>query len=253
MDYITNLRDIAAQLPKSQVFNARLNFMEHIVNALKQQKLPRYHFPQFELSEIEIERYLKQNFDLDQTKFDQTVNTLHQFDDQLSEFRTYLQVRFGYWATITDQLMDQWTELFPDNTYLELMAGNGYISRGFLDRGVKSICTDNLSWSGQSQTGHLPLTKVIQTDAVSALDQFGSEIDSVVLAWSPDHNEIDNELLQLIRQTELNFFVIGEKYGATNSHKFWDDADIVEDDRIDKLNEVYSQYDLVNDKIFLIR
>ncbi|AKP66596.1 hypothetical protein [Companilactobacillus ginsenosidimutans] len=252
MDYINNLREIVSTLPQPKVFNARINFMQHVVEALKAGELPKYRFPQFELTTKDIERYLQSNMILDQDKFQQMVDTLQLFDKQLSEFRTYLQSRFGYWATITQSLMKEWSLEFPDGSYLELMGGNGYITRGFNDNGIESVCTDNLSWSNQSQTGHQMMSKVEKMDALSALDIYGPEVNSVVLAWSPDRNEIDYEILQKIRKTNLNFFVIGEKYGATNSRRFWENAEEVNDERINRLNDVYSTYDLVHDKIFLI-
>jgi hypothetical protein len=253
MDYIDNLRTIASRLPQPQVFTARINYMQHVVEALKQGELPKYRFPQFELTNKEIERYLQINMNLDQEDFENLTATLQEFDKQLAEFRTYLQSRFGYWATITKSLMDQWSKEFPDGSYLELMAGNGYISKGLRDNNIPVICTDNLSWSKQSQTGYTTLTNVEKIDALAAIDFYRGQYDSVILAWSPDRNEIDYDILQKIREINCNFFVVGEKYGATNSKKFWDNAKIVKDERIDRLNEVYSTYDLVHDKIFLIR
>lgn len=253
LDYIDDLKKIAVRLPQSQVFNARIKFMQHVIEALEQKQLPKYRFIPFELTEQQITKYLANNVDPDIDDFDAVISDLEQFDKKLADFRTFLQDQFGYWATITEELMGEWANLFPQETYLELMAGNGYISKGFIDQGISSICTDDLSWSNESPTGNEQLTKVQQFDALSAIDHFSDQVTSVVLAWSPDKNEIDTQILEKIRQTDLNFFVIGEPFGATNSHKFWDSVEYVADPRIDKLNEKYPQYDLVNDKIFLIK
>ncbi|MFD1471260.1 hypothetical protein [Companilactobacillus mishanensis] len=253
MDYIENLRQIVSTLPQPKVFTARINFMQHVCDALKSGNLPKYRFPTFELSESEIKNYLRSNMTDDESKFQQMVETLQNFDKQLGEFRTYLQVRFGYWATITDNLMDSWVKLFPDRKYLELMAGNGYISKGLRNRNMSVVCTDNLSWSAQSKTGETLITDIEQLDALSAIKKYHDQVDSVVLAWSPDRDEIDFEILKEIRKFNLEFFVIGEEYGATNSKKFWDSINVIKNPEIDELNQVYSQYDLVNDKIFLIQ
>lgn len=253
MNYIDNLRDLAAKLPNGKTFNARINFMQHIVEALQQQELPKHRFPQFELTQSDIESNLENYYLVDPINFQSYSDILEEFDHQLSEFRTVLQNEFGYWATITADLMDDWSTLFPNFKYLEIMAGNGYVSKGFRQNNISSICTDNLSWSKQSPTGHVPVTSIERLDAIAALKKYNQQVDAVVLAWSPDREEIDYEILQYIRQTNLYFFVIGEKYGATNSKKFWDAAAVVNNDRVQQLNKVYSNYDLVHDKIFLIK
>lgn len=253
LDYIAQLKEIANRLPQSQVFNARINFMQHIIDALGSGDLPRHRFIHFELQEDQITRYLANNVDPQNNDLEQILSDLELLNKKMADFRTYLQDKFGYWATITEDLMKTWSELFPNETYLELMAGNGYLSKGFIEQGIKSIATDDLSWSTESPTGKEQLTKVAQFDALSAIEHFKDEVTSVVLAWSPDKNDIDTKILQQIRQTDLHFFVIGERYGATNSHKFWDSAEFVNDNRIDELNQKYPQYDLVNDKIFLIK
>lgn len=253
MSYLKNLRELASRLPNSSIFNARLNFMHHIDEALSKGELPKHQFIQFELTSEQIERYLQNNVDFDGDEFETVVTQLQEFDTKLGDFRSYLQNSYGYWATVTQPLMSTWSKLFPNEKYLELMAGNGYISKGFRDNGIKSICTDNLSWSKQSPTGNKKITDVEQIDALDAIDKYQTQVDAIVLAWSPDREEIDFEILEKIRKTELKFFLIGEKYGATNSKKFWDHAKIISDQRIDELNQVYPQYDLVHDKIFLIQ
>lgn len=251
--YIGKLRDEIADLPNGSRFKARIDFMEHVCQALLNKELPKHPFPHFQLSEKELASYLNGLTGLDQSQFEFVVAKLQDFDHDLREFRTYLQVRFGYWATITDDLMFEWAKLFPDEKYLELMAGNGYISYGLKNNDVESICTDDLSWSKQSQTGLNTLTEVENLDAIAALERYSKTVSAVILAWSPDREEIDCDILKLVRKANLKLFLIGEKNGATNSHKFWDEAKFVDDPRIDSLNKVYRQYDLVDDKIYLVK
>lgn len=252
-NYIDGLYEEASQLPNGKRFKARIDFMNHICQALSNDELPKYHFPTFQLSEKDFRSILADNMDLNEQNFQDLVKKLEKFDHDLREFRTYLQVRFGYWATITQDLMQKWVELFPNKKYLEIMAGNGYISKGFQDLGVTSICTDNQSWSNQSRTGIDTLVKVERFDALDAIDEYALEVDAVVLAWSPDRVEIDYDILQKTKKLGLDLFVIGEKYGATNSKKFWDNASFVDNQEITDLNKLYSQYDLVHDKIYLVK
>ena len=253
MNYIDGLRQDTAQLPNGMVFNARIKFMERICLALLDKKLPRYHFPQLQLSEDEIKAYMENNIQLDEIEYQAMSAHLEEFDHDLGEFRTYLQTRFGYWATITQDFVEQFPELFPNQVFLELMAGNGYLSKSLRDLGVKSYCTDDLSWAKHDQTGNQRVTEVESLDALAALEKYGTNVDTVLLAWSPDREDIDYRVLQKVRELGVNFLVIGEKYGATNSKEFWGNAKLVDDPRIDELNKYYSRYDLVHDQVYLVK
>ncbi|WP_125763860.1 hypothetical protein [Companilactobacillus hulinensis] len=253
MTYIENLRADTKKLPNGKVFNARINFMEHACEALSNNELPKYHFPQFQLSEKEITSYLENNISLDEIEFQAMSADLNTFDHDLGEFRTYLQTRFGYWATITKDFMKEWADDFGDAKYLEVMAGNGYISKELQALGRSSICTDNKSWAKQSKTGHDTLVDIEGLDALSAIDKYHEQVDYVILAWSPDRDVVDYDILQKIREYGLMLIVIGEKYGATNSKKFWDNSEFVDYGPIDKLNSIYSSYDLVHDKVYLVK
>ncbi|APX72801.1 hypothetical protein M5C72_06770 [Companilactobacillus allii] len=253
MTYIENLRSDADKLPNGKVFSARINFMEHICEALSNNELPKYHFPQFQFTKKEITYYMEHNISLDEIEFQSMSADLNNFDHDLGEFRTYLQTRFGYWATITKDFMKVWSDSFGDAKYLEVMAGNGYISKELQELGKTSICTDNKSWAKQSKTGHDSLIDVERLDALSAIDKYHDQVDYVILAWSPDRDEVDCDILKKIREYGLMLIVIGEKYGATNSKKFWDNAEFVDYEAIDELNKIYSRYDLVHDEVYLVK
>lgn len=253
MNYIDGLRQDTAVLPNGMSFNARIKFMEHICVALNNDELPKYHFPRLELSEEEITSFLKDNTQLDETKFNELSANLEKFDHDLGEFRSYLQTRFGYWATITQDFVQALKNEFPEQRFLELMAGNGYLSKGLRDLDVETYCTDDLSWSKYNQTGNLKLTEVESLDALSALEKYGTKVDNVVIAWSPDREDIDYKILQAVRKLSVNLLVIGEKYGATDSKEFWDDATLVDDPRIERINQKYSRYDIVHDQLYLVK
>lgn len=253
MNYIDGLRADTAVLPNGMVFNARIKFMERICQALANNQLPKYHFPQFQLTEKEITSYMESNVNLDEVEFQAMSAHLEKFDHDLGEFRTYLQTRFGYWATITQDFTAAIKTNFPNQSFLELMAGNGYLSKGLRDIGVETYCTDDLSWAKYNQTGNLALTEIESLDALSALEKYGNQVDNVIVAWSPDREDIDYKVLQKIRQLNVNFLLIGEKNGATDSKEFWEAAKLVEDPRIDKINQSYSHYDLVQDQLYLVK
>jgi hypothetical protein len=253
MNYIDGLRLDTSVLPNGMSFNARIKFMERICLALSNNELPKYHFPQLELSEEEIASFLEDNTNLDETSFKELSVNLEKFDHDLGEFRSYLQTRFGYWATITQDFVQAIKKEFPNQSFLELMAGNGYLSKGLRDLDVETYCTDDLSWSKYNQTGNLKMTEVESLDALSALQKYGVGVDNVLIAWSPDREDIDLKILQAVRKLPVNLLVIGEKYGATDSKEFWDEAILVDDPRIDRINQFYSHYDIVHDQLYLVK
>ncbi|PMD70739.1 hypothetical protein [Companilactobacillus nuruki] len=253
MNYIDGLRMDTNNLPNGMVFNARIKFMERVCEVLSNNELPKYHFPQIQLSEKEITAFMEQNIQLNEIEFQTMSAHLEKFDRNLGDFRSYLQTRFGYWATITQDFVASLVEEFPKQSFLELMAGNGYLSKGLRDLGVDTYCTDDLSWAKYNQTGNLKMTSIESLDALSALEKYGSHVDNVILAWSPDREDIDLKILKKIRQMNVNFLIIGEKYGATNSKEFWDAAELIDDPRIEKINQSYSHYDLVHDQLYLVK
>lgn len=252
MNYIDGLKEDINALPNGMVFNARIRLMDRICQSLKNDELPKYHFPQFQLTEQQITDYLESNINVDEIEFQTISAHLEKFDHDLREFRSYLQTRFGYWATITQDFVKALTDEFPEQSFLELMAGNGYISKGLRDLNVETYCTDNLSWSKYNQTGNQRITEVESLDAISALEKYGPQVDNVILAWSPDREDIDFQILEKIREMDVNFLVIGERYGATDSKEFWDAAKLVDDERINVVNKSYSRYDLVHDQLYLV-
>lgn len=253
MDYIEILKSDLAVLPNGNMFNLKVKLIERIVASLENKQLPKYHFPKLQLSESEITSIMQKNMFLSAPEFEEMSNNLGKFDHDLGELRTFLQQEFGYWATITQDFVEQLVIDFPDQSFLELMAGNGYLSKGLRDLGVKTYCTDNLSWSKHDQTGNQLVTEVESLDAISALAKYGSQVDNVIIAWSPDREEIDLQILQKMRKMDANFLLIGEVDGATDSKEFWNEAKLVTDSRIKQINRVYSHYDLVHDQLYLVK
>lgn len=253
MDYINKLKQDVALLPNGMRFNVKIRFIERVFDSLSNHQLPKYHFPTLELSEDEITDCLRENMNIKEADFEALLKNLETFDHDLDELRTQLQNEFGYWATITQDFVKKLVTEFPKQSFLELMAGNGYLSKELRNLDVETYCTDDLSWANHNQTGRDLLTKVESMDALKALDEYGSKVDNVILAWSPDREDIDVKVLKRIRELDVNFLVIGEKYGATNSKEFWDQAKLIDDPRIERINQTYSHYDLVHDQLYLVK
>ncbi len=180
---------------------------------------------------------------------------LPKLDKALRNYRDYLEEKYGMWAYISAPFVKDLAEYIGKNSVLEIMAGNGYISKGLRNLGVKVYPTDSLTWTKENQTGKHQLLPIEQMDAISAIKKYASEVNYVIMSWSPDKDPIDQQVLQEIRKADnkqLKLIVIGEKNGATNSKKFWELAKFVDENQAKKLNVHHQPFDLIKDQVYLV-
>lgn len=189
------------------------------------------------------------------TAFKTAEKQVQRLDHLLRNFRDFVAQHFGIWALFTKAFLKRWQKLFPKQLYLEIMAGNGLLSAGLRQFGQQCMATDDLSWAQSSQTAGDLWTQVRHLDALSAIDQYGAYADALVMVWSQDQNPIDVAVLNHYRQHMAGkaFFVVGEKYGATNSPQFWDQARYMDSRSLKWLNQLYPRFDLIHDQVYLIQ
>ena len=128
------------------------------------------------------------------------------------------------------------------------MAGNAVISANLKN----TIATDNLDWQGQDNERPCPWTAVEKLDAVTAVRKYYSHVDNIIMAWAPDKSDVDWQVLQFLRQNHFqgNLIVVGEQNGATNSVKFWQDAQL---QLVEQLNQHHLSFDFINDQVWLVK
>ncbi|TPR18935.1 SAM-dependent methyltransferase [Apilactobacillus timberlakei] len=182
------------------------------------------------------------------------VDQLPILDKDLRSFRDYLEAEYGMWAYISASFTNGIAKYINGKKALEVMAGNGYISKGLRDAKADVICTDSMSWQKENETGHHLVTNIEKLDANAAFDKYKNEIDFVIMCWSPDGVDIDWQLLQKIREynKDIQLIVIGEKYGATDSKSFWDNAKIINSDIANELNTHHRPFDLIKDQLYFV-
>lgn len=216
-------------------------------NAITQQKLPQRQLPKLELP---LAAYALAA-DVPGGQLAELMTLNHMFGN----FRWYIAYHYGVWAYITEELIATWLREFPNRRYLELAAGNGVLSAGLRAAGAQVISTDAFSWVAENGTGKLPWTAVERASATRALWEYGDQVDAVILAWSPDKDVNDVHVLHTIREhfPNLEFFVIGDRFGITNSQTFWREAHIAANRQLLRLNQAFRAFDAVGDKIYLVK
>lgn len=236
----------------------------HVLEAnrlLQQGKLPQDLPPLLLPDDIQdtIFNQINQTYPIGDSRGDQLwnqyIDALPKLDRDLRNFRDYLEKQYGMWAYISAPFTKDIATFLNQQPALEVMAGNGYISKGLRDNGANVICTDSLAWQKENQTGHHLVTNVEKLDAITAFHKYEQQIKFVIMCWSPDGLPIDWELLQAIRQSDkdIQLIVIGEKHGATNSEKFWDNAQFMQNEQTQQLNQHHQQFDLIHDQLFIVQ
>lgn len=191
-------------------------------------------------------------------EWNQLSAALPKVDQLLRDFRDYIEDQYGMWAYISAPFLKDLADFIGNEPVLEVMAGNGYISKGLsrLHPSQKIITTDSKVWTKEAnnETGKHPVTTIEGLDAVAAFEKYANQVSYVIMAWSPDKLTLDWDLLQAMRANgqQISLICLGEKYGATGSKQFWDNAHYRHDAAIEKLNSHYRPFDLIHDQVYVV-
>lgn len=226
-------------------------------SGLLPQPLPRMILP----DDIQDTIFKKVNADYPKgdPKGDQLWNkyseALPKLDKLLRNYRDYLEETYGMWSYTNSSFTNALSKYLNGQPVLEVMAGNGYISKGLHNSNQYQTIytTDNQSWIKENETGKHPVTTVEKLNVLDAVKKYGKEVKYVIMSWAPDKGDQDWQLLQLIREEfpQLKLLVIGEKDGATNSKKFWNNAKLSQPDQLQTVNQYLRSFDLIDEQIYL--
>ncbi len=261
--YISELmhdRDLFDDFPEIKyLINNALESDRLLKNGLLPQPLPTLLLPD-DIQDT-IFKQVNQQYPKGDPRGDQLWNkysaALPKLDRALRNFRDYLEDTYGMWSYVNAPFAKALADYLNGAPVLEIMAGNGYISKGLRNNNANQqiYTTDSQAWVKENETGKHPVTKIEKLDAVSAIKKYGDQVDYVIMSWAPDKGETDWEVLQLLRQDypDIKFLVIGEKDGATNSKKFWQEAHLSQDEDLQKVNQQLHSFDLIDEQIYLAK
>lgn len=262
-DYITQMNQFLTLFKNfpsvKYLINNVLESDRLLKNGLLPQPLPHLILP--DNLQDQIYDYINEHYDLGDPKGDQLwnqfVDALPKLDRLLRNFRDYLEQTYGMWSYVNAPFVSDLSKYIARRNTLEVMAGNGYISSGLrnLNRGQTIFTTDNQAWRSENETGNHPVTQIEKLDALSAFEKYKSQIDFVIMSWSPDKLTIDWQLLQAIRDSKLDItlITIGEQNGATGSHEFWSNAHYIEQETATKLSTHLKTFDLIDEQVYLVK
>lgn len=257
---LLNYRDLFDDFPPIKyLINNALESDRLLKNGLLPQPLPRLLLPD-DIQDT-IFKTVNQQYPQGDPRGDALWNkyneALPKLDKALRNFRDYLEDTYGMWSYVNAPFAKALSNYLNGEPVLELMAGNGYISKGLRNNNPtqKIYTTDSQAWIKENETGKHPVTKIERLDAIDAVKKYGNKVKYVIMSWAPDKQETDWEVLQLIRQDypDVHFLVIGEKNGATDSKKFWQEARLSQDDKLKKVNQQLHSFDLIDEQIYTVK
>lgn len=189
--------------------------------------------------------------------WDQLSAGLPGLDHLLRNFRDYLEDEYGMWSYTNTGFVHALSDYLKGAPVLEVMAGNGYLSKGLRDlRPEQTIyTTDSKDWVKENETGKHPVTTIEQLSAIDAVDKYGQKVDYVLMSWAPDKGDGDIKLLKHLRLhfPNLKLLVIGEKNGATNSKEFWQEAKLSQPADLKAVSDRLKSFDLIDEQIYLAK
>ena len=247
MAYWTRLLQLAEKYQAISPLKKQIAAMTAWRLALANQQLPQHTLPWLGLTTPQIEQALL----LPGAK----LADLMALDHLLHNFRRYIAFHDGMWSFVHKDFFATWQQLYGRQRYLEVAAGNGYVSAGLRDQGNPTITTDAHTWVAENVTGRQPLIPVKTATANAALFLYAAQVDAVVMAWSPDKDPNDVRFLHIMQRyfPDKQLFVIGERYGATNSRLFWQEAVVVPDRRIFALNRALGHFDAIHERVYRLQ
>ena len=244
-NYFKSFQELTIKLPSE--INDKINLIRLATNSLRCGRYPSKPLPFLPLNETEITKIIELNFDVSDLE-----NQITQLDHLFIDFRSVVRENMGIYCILNEKLLD---ELLPilKSPILEIAAGNGFLSSRLSKRGFKITAVDNGNYQFETKH-HKKYFPVVKSDAVKYMNNHLVDFQTILLSWAPDNEFFDWEILQLIRKSRksVEFVIIGERNGKTNSSKFWQDAHFINLKKMIRLNQNFLDFDLYRDRIYMV-
>ena len=257
---LLNYRQTYANIPTIKgLLDAAISTIEALATGYLPPALPVMEIPEAVIEELQnyvLQKYPR-NEVLGNRLWQQLTEPLEVLDYQLRHLRDELITTFAMYGYVSSPLINTLDQELGEGSALELMAGKGYLTAGLraVNPARKVIATDTGEWVAQpDMTEQQTATTVETLDALAALVKYGAQVDYVLISWAPDTTEIDWAVLQYLREhaDELHcqLIVVGEREGATNSARFWAEADLTE---MVAINTANPSFDLIDERFYRVK
>lgn len=121
-------------------------------------------------------------------------------------FRSGVLRELKVFSNVTQSFAKSVKKELPDATFLDPLAGRGYLAKALQEEGLQVIATDNNSWGGADHLENL--------DALDSIEKYGDQVTHVIISWPPYDSPLGAEILKKAREKGLGILYIGEGEGG---------------------------------------
>lgn len=211
---------------------------------------------------IDVEK-VKEKLFVTLTKFDKFEipdsykEVVNGFDSiGISAYRNLFIEKQGF-ALLSHDWINKLVKYINNRKCLEVMARCGSLSKILKDKGVDIIATDDFSWNGNANwnASRNYWTDIEDIDCIEAIGKYGTDRDVIIMSW-PYMDDNAYKCLMTMRKInpEAIMICIGEGYGGcTANNSFYDAMKEIDEDDSDKINENFTQWFGLHDRVFIIK
>lgn len=160
IEELTQYRDLFDPFPEVKfLINNALESDRLLKNGLLPQPLPHLLLP--DDIQDQVFTYVNQHYPKGDPRGDALWNkysaALPKLDKALRNFRDYLEDTYGMWSYVNAPFAKALAEYLNGDPVLEIMAGNGYISKGIRNNNAteKIFTTDSQAWTRRMKPGNI--------------------------------------------------------------------------------------------------
>ena len=168
--------------------------------------------------------------------------------------RDHYTAEYGF-VYLYEKFIDALAEYLRGKKVLSVMSGSCTLERHLKLRGVDIISTDSGEWYGIPKycAWSKDSLSVEMVDAVTAVHQYGNNVDYVLCSWPPYNERSAYDTILAMRETNpnLTMIYIGEDMGGccADDDFFWTVSDDIVDDEIEHLQGLFKQFWAIHDSI----
>ena len=169
--------------------------------------------------------------------------------------RDHYTSEYGF-VYLHEKFVDALADYLRGKRVLSVMSGSCTLESHLKLRGVDIISTDSGEWYGIPEycTWHRDSLSVEMIDAVTAIHQYGNDVDYVLCSWPPYNERGAYDTIVAMRETNpnLTMIYIGEDMGGCCADNDFfnaaEDGEIV-DDEIAHLQSLFKKFWSIHDSI----
>lgn len=179
----------------------------------------------------------------------ETIDGICTLSMQGLEFMRESIISLSSFPLITKTWINILADYLCGETCVEIMAGSGMLAYALREKGIHVIATDNKEWNWE-----YPWIDIKEMGYQETIRCYMRNCSYLILSW-PEMGENAYHALELMRKAnpEAKMIYIGEFGGCCADNKFVNEAQIVDEKWIRKINENFMHWAGIHDKVLILK